>query len=51
MSVRQSRSRAVLPYLALIAAFVMLPLGTAFSKQLFPLVGAAGTASVWPSAS
>lgn len=44
MSVRQSRSRAVLPYLALIAAFVMLPLGTAFSKQLFPLVGAAGTA-------
>ncbi|SED62652.1 DMT family transporter [Rhodobacter sp. 24-YEA-8] len=44
MSVSQSRSRAVLPYLALVAAFVMLPLGTAFSKQLFPLVGAAGTA-------
>lgn len=37
--------RAVLPYLALFGAILILPLGTSFAKQLFPTVGAAGTAA------
>ena len=38
--------RPYLPYLALLAAMLSVAFGTSFAKQLFPMVGAAGTSSL-----
>ncbi|WP_313104861.1 DMT family transporter [Brevundimonas sp.] len=40
------RLSAALPYLALTGGIVSLSLGTSFAKSLYPMVGAAGTASL-----
>lgn len=37
--------RGILPYAALFGAMLIIPVGTSFAKQLFPTVGAAGTAA------
>ena len=46
LALRAPRFAAVLPYLALIGGIVSLSMGTSFAKSLYPMVGAAGTASL-----
>ena len=38
--------RPYLPYLALLGAMLSVAFGTSFAKQLFPVIGAAGTSSL-----